>query len=364
MNQKKIIDKPTLVYVIGPRFCVYSLAHESLKLLSEKYNVVCISEGPHIADEAFEHKPIRFVRVPSVFSDVVSLFQVLFIFINLKSIDKIVISTPKASFLTAIVCKIARKSYIYLHRGAVYQNYSGLKLDVFKRIDLFIIRNSSKTTYISKSLQTWVCAALGIEGVNYTRTFNSSKGVDLDKFRPRSRKHHLDKVIIGYCGRISTDKGFSSLKEVMHKYSGNKEIRIIIKGSNELNGTDTLQLEHYLASNNIEYLEWSDDVSGFFDQIDVLFFPSKREGFGNVAIEAAASGVPTIAFDIPGIFDAVSDGNSGILCKPGGDIVALLDQLISDKEKLAEMSLNSRVVAKRLFDQEMVLRDIHMDMNL
>jgi len=365
MNQINITKKLKLIYVIGPRFCVYSLAYESLKLLSEKYDIVCVSEGPLIEDNAFQHEFIRFTRNPDLFSDIYTLFQLFKIFVKHSDADKVVVSTPKASFLSAFVCKVLRKKYIYLHRGAVYQNYTGARLAIFKAIDKFIINNSLKTTYISKSLQQWVAISLGKEDIEFNRKFNSSKGVDLKIFYPLlDKNNNKSKIVIGYCGRISIDKGFLDLMKVLEKYNGSDKIDILIKGKKELCIKDSLMFDEFIKIKNIEYVAWDNDVSTFFNQIDILFFPSKREGFGNVAIEAAASGVPTIAYNIPGVSDAVIEGRSGLMCEEKENIVTLLDRLVRNKKQLQELSIKSRIVAEKFFDQSKVLEDIHKDMML
>jgi O-antigen biosynthesis protein WbqP len=55
---------------------------------------------------------------------------------------------------------------------------------------------------------------------------------------------------------------------------------------------------------------------------DVLVLPSYREGFGTVLIEAAACSLPTVAYKIDGVVDAVEDGRTGLLCEVG-NIAAL-----------------------------------------
>ncbi len=58
----------------------------------------------------------------------------------------------------------------------------------------------------------------------------------------------------------------------------------------------------------------------------VIEIPGDVEGFGMVAIEAASQGVPTVAFRVGGIPDAIADGVSGRLIAPG-DYAALSDAI-------------------------------------
>lgn len=356
--------KPKLLYIIGPNFCINSLAAESLKMLSTKYKILCISEGPIIKKAYFDHKTISFRREPSIINDIKCLFQLIKIISKNKDASKIVLSTPKISFLATLACKFNAKQYIYLHRGAVYQNFKGLKFLLYKHIDKFIIKGSQNTTFISRSLHHWVKETLNLNYIKYTRKFNSSKGVDLFKFTPKLNNKGSKKIVIGFCGRIVRDKGFEELVNLAKLYRYDSNVAIKVKGKIELNNDDSLIFNKIINNNEIHFLEWDDDVVSFFQSIDILFFPSRREGFGNVLIEAAACGVPSLGFRIPGVVDAVSENQSGFLAEADSDILHLLKKIVNNEKDLRKISISARKVAETEFNQELVLQDIHSSMGL
>jgi O-antigen biosynthesis protein WbqP len=73
---------------------------------------------------------------------------------------------------------------------------------------------------------------------------------------------------------------------------------------------------------NIRWLGPTFIPQDFMTAADVLVLPSYREGFGTVLIEAAACGLPTVAYKIDGVVDAIEDGRTGLLCEVG-NITAL-----------------------------------------
>lgn len=358
------LKKPKLIYVIGPNFCVKSLAYESLLVLSKTYKVICISEGPKIEDINFQHLPILFNREPSPIKDLFSLIQLSkLIFIN-RDAKKIVISTPKISLLTAIACLLNFKRYIYLHRGAVYQNFNGIKFNIYKLIDKFIITFSENTSYISVSLFNWIKKNLELKNITYNRKFNSSKGVNLKRFYVKKEISNHEITRIGFCGRVATDKGYEELINLVDTYSTNPNVLIKIKGKIELDGNDKKKFLDLINKEKIEFERWDENVTDFYQNIDLLFFPSKREGFGNVAVEAAACGVPTIAFNIPGVSDAIEHDVSGILVNQEDSICKSVEKLLIDEERLRHLSSLSRTHAENNFDQDIVLKDLHESMGL
>jgi phosphatidylinositol alpha-1,6-mannosyltransferase len=91
------------------------------------------------------------------------------------------------------------------------------------------------------------------------------------------------------------------------------------------------------VSDNLRWIGslFGNDLSAAYFAADVHVFPVREipndpEGFGMVAIEAAAHGLPTVAYATGGVVDAVSEGLSGLLVKPGDSagFTAAVDQLL------------------------------------
>jgi glycosyltransferase involved in cell wall biosynthesis len=76
----------------------------------------------------------------------------------------------------------------------------------------------------------------------------------------------------------------------------------------------------------IEYLDRLEDVGPLLAKADLLLFPSYREGTPRVVLEAAATGLPTVAFDVPGVREAVRDGETAYLV-PDRDVEAMTERV-------------------------------------
>jgi glycosyltransferase involved in cell wall biosynthesis len=120
-------------------------------------------------------------------------------------------------------------------------------------------------------------------------------------------------------GRICVDKGLEELKSLAIELAG-ENLMFVLVGSVE-EGNEVLAGEVFSLA-NVRYVPFVSEVARYFALADVHLFLSHREGFGNVALEAAACGIPTIAFDVVGVRDSVVDGVSGLRMR-FGDIGAV-----------------------------------------
>jgi glycosyltransferase involved in cell wall biosynthesis len=82
-------------------------------------------------------------------------------------------------------------------------------------------------------------------------------------------------------------------------------------------------------------------------EADLLLAPGTREGWGMTVIEAALHGVPTVAYDIPGLRDSVVDGVTGRLVAPTPDqLASAAIDLLHDPSALRSLGLQARNRAK------------------
>ncbi|MFO7717771.1 MAG: glycosyltransferase [Desulfohalobium sp.] len=102
----------------------------------------------------------------------------------------------------------------------------------------------------------------------------------------------------------------------------------------------------------MEYLGRLSDVRPILAKADLLLFPSYREGVPRAVLESAASGLPTVAFDVPGVREAVRESETGYLV-PFPDVDELTDRiktLLGDKGKRLHMGRAAREMVEKEFD--------------
>ena len=127
---------------------------------------------------------------------------------------------------------------------------------------------------------------------------------------------------------------------------------LLLIGPEEPDAPLLYQATHLADLAHIHLLGYQPNPERWLAVTDILCLPSFREGFGNVVIEAAAMGVPTVGTDIPGLRDAIVHNETGILV-PAKNVPALtlaLTKLLVDGDMRSAMSLRACLRAREQFD--------------
>jgi glycosyltransferase involved in cell wall biosynthesis len=114
--------------------------------------------------------------------------------------------------------------------------------------------------------------------------------------------------------------------------------------------------EAFRADPDITLVGFVAEPERYYPLFDLLLFPTHREGFGNVATEASAAGVPVVAFSVTGVRDSVADGVSGTLV-PYLDVdglVAAVLAYLDDPELRQRHGQQGRARVERRFPRERV----------
>src|SRR5690606_30852399 len=122
-----------------------------------------------------------------------------------------------------------------------------------------------------------------------------------------------------FVGRLVKDKGINELIQAFkHISSDHKNTKLLLVGPFE-DDLDPLlpDTKEFISQNDeIIALGWQNDVRPYFSIANCLVFPSYREGFPNVVMQAGAMGLSSIVTDINGCNEIIKSGENGILIPP------------------------------------------------
>lgn len=263
-------------------------------------------------------------RNPSVLKDCVSLVRWI---AYLKTIrpEAVIAATPKASLLAVTAAWLTRRPVrMYQVWGLRLETEKGPRRRVLRALERLTVRLATHVVCNSPSLaESMKTNGLMGKKVPIVLGKGSSHGIDLDRFKrgittsevPAKTQQFLEKrpaaMVFGFIGRINQDKGVGTLLAAMEVLEREKLPGVcILVGPIE----DPLlgeQLASLALPSNIHYAGATADPRPFLECFDVLCLPSRREGFPNAVLEAAAMGVPAIVTDSTGTVDSVVDGKTG-----------------------------------------------------
>ena len=242
-----------------------------------------------------------------------------------------------AAFLTGVPIRIHQQ------RGLRSETLTGIKRQIILFTEWLACSCATKVICNSFSLRnTTISLRLAIEEKCTVLGAGSSKGVDavsfslnentLQKTRLLQKKYNISPMdpVIGFIGRLVRDKGIGELREAFERIQSEfPAVRLILIGPREAGDPIGRECLEWLEKQaNVIFTGHIDDVVPWYPLFHVLAFPSYREGFPNVPLEAAAMQIPVVGFRSTGVVDAVQDGVTGMLVAQG-DIDALSKALIS-----------------------------------
>jgi len=333
-------------FIVTDAVSFNSLYRGQLEYLSSQgFNLTLICGGSQDEVRKLENRQvgkvihIGMVRSPSPIADLLCLIKLWWHFL-FNRYELVVVTTPKAILLGSLASFFAtQKKRVVFFRGRVYENYTGLKRKIFTFLDYLAVRLTHQSLFVSPSLKNEYIKDIrlvarkgfvvgggsgnGIDTVRFTPTGVAASAVN--NLRNRLGIVENDFVVISI-GRICSDKGMQEIAEIAEALSEHTpKIRFLMLGRVEDQAFYSL-FNSLLESGTVQHIDVVDDIRPYVAIAHLHLFLTHREGFGNVAIEAAAMNVPTLAYDVVGVRDSVAEGVSGLKV-PLKDTAAVIEKL-------------------------------------
>jgi glycosyltransferase involved in cell wall biosynthesis len=184
-----------------------------------------------------------------------------------------------------------------------------------------------------------------------------SRGVDGDHFHPRFRDPALrrqlgleaDDCLILYVGRLAAEKNMAALLEAFGRLRARLDVRRRERLRLALIGDGPMAAS--LRALNVPGvvlpgMKLGLELARWYASADVFAFPSISETFGNVVLEALASGVPVVAYDCLGVNEQVTHEANGLLVPPAADLAEALGRLIEQTSLRRRLGREARRTAE------------------
>ena len=365
MSRKKIIRTSTVSTSLNT-FC-----RGTLRRLANTYDVVAVSTPDDELREMAQREGIRVIGVPmrrpiAPLSDIVSLWRLIRVFRRERP-TMVHSITPKAGLLSMIaawICHVPVRLHTFT--GLVFPTATGLKQRILMLTDRI---TCACATHI-------VPEGEGVKNdlINYGITrkplrvlgYGNVRGVDMQHYsrtpevmaaaQPIMRSGVFTFVFVG---RVVRDKGINELVQAFVRLNAQEPAtRLILVGRFEDDLDPVLPQTRQMIEQNeaIEAVGSQADVRPWLAASDALVFPSYREGFPNVVLEAGAMGLPSIVTDINGSREIVVEGKNGVIVPPrdADALYAAMLRFIEAPAEVAQMAANAREMIASRFEKSFV----------
>lgn len=374
-----MLYKTKLVRIATVSVSLNFLLKGQLKFLNSTYEVIAVSgHDENLSEVNFREgvrtHPIEMQRQISALNDFSSLIKLYFYFKKEKPL--IVHSiTPKAGLLSMMAAYFARVPIrIHTFTGLIFPSKSGVIKQLLIVMDKVLCRCATNIYPEGQGVRQDLIAYKITNKPLKVIANGNVNGIDVDYFNQELFPKELNqnfKNVLGinsndfvfiFIGRLVGDKGINELVAAFELFSINNKQQItpklLLVGSFESN-LDPLQKETLQLINNnksIYLVGFQQDVRPYLAISDCLVFPSYREGFPNVVMQAGAMGLPSIVTNINGCNEIIVEGENGIVI-PVKNTEALgeaMRKMMEDHNFRTQLQQNARPMIVSRYEQQVV----------
>ena len=323
------------------------------------FRVTLISSPGELLDRTAAREGVEVIGLPmergmAPLADLVSLARLWWILLRLHP-DLCEFSTPKAGFLGGMAAWMAGiPARVYMLRGLKLETSKGLKRRILLATERVAAGCAQVVLCNSQSMRR-EAVTLGVaeEAKMCMLGDGSSNGVDVERFSPGASdvRERLnlppDAPVVGFVGRLTEDKGVPELIEAFDTILKTEpRAHLLLVGWFDAS-EDALGVEwreRIARHPRIHSVGFVADTAPYFRAMDLMVLPTWREGFPNVVLEAAASGIPVITTLCTGSRDSVVPEVTGLLITPGYPeaISEAVLKLLGDRERRQRMGEAAR----------------------
>ena len=360
----KVLLKGQLRFMASNGFDVKGVSSEGEELKEVRENEGIVMEA------------INMSRKITPFQDLKSLWE-MWNFLRKEKPQIVHTHTPKAGIIGMLAARLAGVPHrLHTVAGLPLMEATGIKRKILNFVEKLTYSSATRVYPNSKGLYNFILqnnftqsnklkiiANGSSNGIN-TTFFSPAQVSEIEKITLREKLNiQPDDFVFVFVGRIVSDKGINELIKAFSELQAAE--------NNELTGIKLLLvggLESYLDPLNPETLAeinqnkdiisvgFQQDVRPFFAISDALAFPSYREGFPNVVMQAGAMGLPSIVSDINGCNEIIVEGENGLII-PSKNVEKLKEKMLTlakDKNLYAKLKENSRRMIENRYEQSVV----------
>ncbi|PTL98739.1 MAG: glycosyltransferase family 1 protein [Bacteroidetes bacterium] len=354
-----------------------TLLKGQLRFMNQYFDVLAVSSGGGTFDDVAKHEGVKtqaltMSRTITPFKDLKSLFLLYKLFKKEKPFI-VHTHTPKAGTLGMIAAKLAGVPH-RLHTIA------GLPLLITTGPKRLLLNIVEKITYACASKiypNSFAMKDIIIKN-KFTKESKlkviekgSTNGVDTSHFDPNlfdeASKIKLqnelainkEDTVFVFIGRIVKDKGMNELMHTFAKLNLDyPNTKLLLVGPFEDHLNPLLPETYDLIKNHesIIHVGYQKDVRPYFAISDILAFPSYREGFPNVVMQAGSMGLVSIVTDINGCNEIIENGMNGLIIPPKNEnaLFEAMKYMINHPEERNNMANSSRSKIVKNYQQKIV----------
>lgn len=359
----------------------YLLPGQMQFMAANGFDVLMISaDGKELAD-VIEHENCRHIIVPMTrkitpLQDLQCLFKLIRIFRKEKP-DIVHTHTPKAGLLGMLAAKLTGvHTRIHTVAGLPLMVETGFKYQLLKFIEKLTYAAANQVWPNSNSLRKFIvdhklCRTSKLRII----AKGSTNGININRFNIAALNEKVleaTKPTIGFSGnikyllcigRLVKDKGIIELVHVFTQLQKNNDaIRLVLIGEYEA-GLDPLPaatLQEIETNAAIIHISWSNQVEYYIQLANLFVFPSHREGFPNVLLQAGAMGLPIICSKITGNIDIVTDHKTGLIFDKDNEqqMLELLQYAIANPQQMQSMAKQLQEDITKNYRQENIWQNM------